>query len=120
MANQRKDFGKHYLVEFIGCAPDRLKTVEVLKGPFLDAVRASGATMLGTHFHQFEPYGVSAMVFIAESHFSLHTWPEDGYAAFDVLTCGVMEPERTIEALKEFFQARVADVRILKRGIDAC
>jgi S-adenosylmethionine decarboxylase len=120
MKKQRKDFGKHYLVEYIGCDPERLRTVDGLRGPFLEAVRASGATMLGTQFHQFEPHGVSAMVFIAESHFSLHTWPEDGYAAFDVLTCGVMVPEKTIEALKGFFQARTVDIRILNRGIDVC
>lgn len=118
MAKDFKEFGKHYLVEFIGCDPKRIRTVKEVKEPFLEAARLSGATMLGNQFHQFKPQGMSAMIFIAESHFSLHTWPEHGYAAFDVLTCGVMEPERAIEHLKVFFKAKSVEVRILSRGFD--
>ena len=113
---ERREFGKHYLVEFVGCDPARLKTVETVKGAFLEAARLSGATLLGSHFHQFTPHGVSAMIFIAESHFSIHTWPEHGYVAFDVLTCGVMEPERAIEYLRVFFKAKSVEKRILSRG----
>jgi S-adenosylmethionine decarboxylase proenzyme len=111
--------GKHYLVEFTGCDSERLRTIEVVKGPFLEAARVSGATLLGSHFHQFKPDGVTAMIFIAESHFSLHTWPEHGYVAFDVLTCGVMVPERAIDYLKEFFRAKSVEVRIFSRGFEA-
>ena len=116
MAKAFQEFGKHYLVEFIGCDPKKLKTVKVLKAPFLEAARLSGATMRGSQFHQFKPQGVTAMIFIAESHFSLHTWPEHKYAAFDVLTCGVMEPEWAIAHLKKFFKAKSVEVRILSRG----
>lgn len=118
MNGQRRDFGKHYLVEFVGCDPEKIRTVDIVREPFLEAARASGATILNSHFHQFQPHGMSAMIFIAESHFSLHTWPEDGYAAFDVLTCGVMEPERTIEALRIFFGAARTEVRVFTRGFD--
>lgn len=116
MGTERREFGKHYLVELTGCDPARLRRVEDVREPFLEAARLSGATLLGSQFHQFEPEGVSAMIFIAESHFALHTWPEHGYAAFDVLTCGVMEPERAIDSLKTFFRAGSTEVRIFTRG----
>jgi S-adenosylmethionine decarboxylase len=119
MEKKRQEFGKHYLVEFVGCDPERLKTVDMVKAPFLEAAKLSGATLLGSQFHQFDPHGVSAMIFIAESHFSIHTWPESGYAAFDVLTCGVMEPERAIGHLKAFFKAKSVDIRVFSRGFEA-
>jgi S-adenosylmethionine decarboxylase len=75
--------------------------------------------MLGTQFHQFEPHGVSAMVFIAESHFSIHTWPEDGYAACDLLTCGTMFPDRAIEHVRVALCATRVETSILSRGIPA-
>lgn len=118
MEKKRREFGKHYLVEFVGCDPERIRTVEVVKGPFLEAARASGATILGSQFHQFEPHGISGMIFIAESHFSIHTWPEHGYAAFDVLTCGVMTPEKTVEQLKIFFKAKSVETRVFTRGFE--
>ncbi len=113
---KRHEFGKHYLVEFTGCDAGRLGTVEAVRGPFLEAARVSGATLLGSQFHQFEPHGVSAMIFIAESHFSLHTWPEHNYAAFDVLTCGVMDAQKAIDHLKASFRAAAAETRVISRG----
>lgn len=118
MKSRKHEFGRHYLVEFIGCDAGRLATVEVMRPFFLQAARDSGATILGSHFHQFEPQGVSAMIFIAESHFSIHTWPEDGYAAFDVLTCGSMFPEKAIESLRQALLARKAEVSMISRGFD--
>ena len=87
MAKEFQEFGKHYLVEFVGCDPKKLKTVKVIKAVFLEAARLSGATMLGSQFHQFKPQGMSAMIFIAESHFSIHTWPERDGATLDVYVC---------------------------------
>jgi S-adenosylmethionine decarboxylase len=118
MKSRKHEFGRHYLVEFTGCDPEPLARVEVLRPLFLQAARDSGATILGSHFHQFEPQGVSAMIFIAESHFSIHTWPQDGYAAFDVLTCGTMFPERAIDFLKQGLLARKAEVSVMSRGFD--
>lgn len=118
MMPNRKEFGKHYLVEFVGCDPDRLKNEAEVVPAFLKAAQESGATILGSHSHQFKPYGVSAMIFIAESHFSLHTWPEDGYAAFDVLTCGQMSPEKAIASLKDHFKAQRVEVDLYSRGYE--
>jgi S-adenosylmethionine decarboxylase len=68
-------------------------------------VDAAGATLLHIHLHHFTPNGgVSGVAVLAESHISVHTWPERGYAAFDVFMCGAAEPERTIEVLREAFR----------------
>jgi S-adenosylmethionine/arginine decarboxylase-like enzyme len=71
--SQKHEFGKHYLVEFEGCDPERIKYLEPAKEVFLRAVRDCKATHIGDIFHQFEPYGVSGVVLIAESHMSFHT-----------------------------------------------
>ena len=120
MAEKReREFGKHYLVEFTGCDPGKMKFVDDVREALLESARVSGATILGSHFHQFEPHGVTGMVFIAESHFSIHTWPEDGYAAFDILTCGVMDPERAIGSLSKSLEAGKVEIRVFSRGFDA-
>ena len=112
----RKEFGKHYIVEFIGCDAERMKRVPAVKKMLLEAARLSQATVLGSHFHQFRPFGVTGMIFISESHFSIHTWPEDGYAAFDILTCGTMFPQKAIAHLRAELGARSVKTRILSRG----
>ncbi|MBF0594361.1 MAG: adenosylmethionine decarboxylase [Candidatus Omnitrophica bacterium] len=116
MAAKQYSFGKHYLVEFIGCPGERLRYVDDIRGPLLEAARLSGATVLESYFHQFEPQGVTGMIFIAESHFSIHTWPESGYAAFDILTCGEMFPDKAIDHLNGVLQAARVEMRILTRG----
>jgi S-adenosylmethionine decarboxylase len=111
-----KSFGQHYLVEYTGCRPQSLQSVKEVEAALLAAAAESQATMIQHGFHQFEPHGVSGYIFIKESHFSIHTWPEDQYAAFDVLTCGEMYPEKAIDALKGSFQAKDVRVRVFQRG----
>jgi S-adenosylmethionine decarboxylase len=111
-------FGRHYLVEFVGCPAEKMRYVADVKAAFLEAARLSGATVLESYFHQFDPQGVTGMIFIAESHFSIHTWPESGYAAFDILTCGEMFPEKAIDHLKQALQATRVDVRVFTRGFN--
>ena len=116
MRKLTKEFGKHYLVEFINCNPEKIKFVRKLKKPFLKAVAESKTKILKYTFYQFKPFGVSGVVLIAESHFALHTWPEENYSALDILTCGKMYPEITIKELKNFFEAKKTKVRIFSRG----
>ncbi len=118
MEIQDHSFGKHYLVEFIGCPSRRIAYIDDIREVFLEAARLSGATILESYFHQFEPQGVTGMIFIAESHFSIHTWPESGYAAFDILTCGAMAPEKAIDHLKQALQAARVEVRVFTRGFN--
>ena len=111
-----KEFGKHYLVEFVGCDRNKLEFVVDVKTAFLRAAEKSRAGIIEHHFHQFKPCGVSGVILIEWSHFALHTWPEDSYAAFDVFTCGEMCPEIAIEELKKSFRAEKAEVKIFSRG----
>ena len=79
-------------------------------------VDASGATLLHIHLHPFEPTGVSGIAVLAESHISVHTWPEAGFAAFDVFMCGDTQPEKCIDILADAFKAKNVEVTDLKRG----
>jgi S-adenosylmethionine decarboxylase len=94
--------GKHWLIECYECNPSTINSPERLEEIFLEAAQKSGATIVGSHFHSFDPQGVSGVVVIAESHFSVHTWPEHQYAAVDVFTCGEsIDVDRAIEVFRE-------------------
>jgi len=116
MKKLKKSFGQHYLVEFIDCNPEKLKFVKEVGDILSRAAKVSETTMLEQYFWQFDPVGVTGMIMIAESHFSVHTWPEDNYAAFDILTCGEMYPEKAIELIKNEFEAQTVDIQIIDRG----
>lgn len=85
--------GKHYLLNLYGCAFGRLNDEKYLVGLLEDAAIASGATVLKTISHKFNPQGVTAICMLSESHISIHTWPEEGKAACDIYTCGDAEPK---------------------------
>lgn len=112
----RTDFGKHFLVDFLDCDPKAIELVGPVREILLRAMRDCGATIVGDRFHQFEPFGVSGVVLIAESHASFHSWPEDRFAALDIFTCGDMRPGVAVDLMKEAFGAREAVVRVLVRG----
>lgn len=116
MAHLKKEFGKHYLVEYIGCDPHTLKKVKEVKAGLLKAAQLSRATVVEHFFYQYKPHGVTGVILISESHFSIHTWPEDQYASFDILTCGVMMPMEAINYLKNFFKAKRVRIKIFSRG----
>ena len=112
-----KDYGRHYLVDFLGCDPETLRFVGPTREIFLRAARESKATLVGEDFYQFEPEGVSGVILIAESHLSVHTWPEEGFAAVDIFTCGEeMDAEVAIAVLKEAFGAEETVMRVHTRG----
>jgi S-adenosylmethionine decarboxylase len=89
---------------------DRIETA------FRDCVTACGATLLHIHTHKFSPQGVSGVAVLAESHISVHTWPEIGYGAFDVFMCGDAEPWRAVDVLKAAFATEAVHVTELRRG----
>ncbi|MCB0338655.1 MAG: adenosylmethionine decarboxylase [Bdellovibrionales bacterium] len=118
MSQDEKVYGKHYLVEFQGCTPSTISHTSFVEKALLKAVEISQATYISHHVHQFSPQGVSAVVVIAESHFSIHTWPEDGYAAFDIFTCGEdMKPKKAIEYLATAFNAGNYSLQEISRGL---
>jgi S-adenosylmethionine decarboxylase len=91
--------GRHVLAELTGCPPEVLNDLAGLEICFRKCAVEGGATLVSSHFHHFSPQGVSGVVVIAESHITVHTWPEHGYAAVDVFTCGHPEVAEAVMAL---------------------
>jgi len=85
--------GKHYLLNLYGCSYERLDNEQFLIQLLETSAISSGAKVLHTVSHKFEPHGVTAICLLSESHISIHTWPEDGKAAVDVYTCGECDPK---------------------------
>ncbi|HAA89503.1 MAG: S-adenosylmethionine decarboxylase proenzyme [Thermoanaerobacterales bacterium 50_218] len=114
--------GRHILAEFYGCAFDRLNDVEKVKQYMVEAALVAGAEIRESVFHKFSPQGVSGVVVISESHLAIHTWPELGYAAVDVFTCGEkVDPWDACKYLVEKFEAAHMTATEVKRGIvEAC
>lgn len=110
--------GHHLLIELYGCSPEALDQIEVVRDAMLATASLVDATVLGVSEHRFQPQGISVVVVIAESHVSIHTWPEYGYAAADVFTCsGAIASDRVVELLRERFLARQANAIEIQRGI---
>lgn len=113
-----KALGRHILLELLGCNPEALNDMEGLEEVFVAAARESNATVLKTTFHQFNPHGISGVVIISESHLTVHTWPEHGYAAVDIFSCGDrMDMARATEFLTDKLSAKHASSFEVKRGI---
>lgn len=110
--------GQHVLAEFFECDPNILNNVALVEKLMIDAALECGATIVQKCFHMFNPYGVSGVVIISESHLAIHTWPELGYAAVDLFTCGdKCDPKVSYEFLKKKFNSKTASYTELKRGI---
>jgi S-adenosylmethionine decarboxylase len=98
--------GKHCILELYGCDSTRLNDEAFLRDTITTAAKRAGATLLNLITHRFEPQGVTGLALLAESHISIHTWPESGYAAVDVFTCGDHTmPERACLALVDALAA---------------
>jgi S-adenosylmethionine decarboxylase len=111
--------GKHVILELHDCDRKCLSNCEFLRATLLEACRRAGATILGNSFHVFSPYdGVSGVIIIAESHLSIHTWPEYSYAAVDIFACGnSLHPERAVEFMVKELKAGNHSTIELERGI---
>ena len=106
--------GTHLIIEVIdGVGLDDEARIE---GAFRECVDCCGATLLHIHTHKFTPQGVSGVAVLAESHISVHTWPEIGYGAFDVFMCGEAQPWNAVEVLRRTFSAGEVRVKELLRG----
>lgn len=113
-----KVLGRHLIVEYASCDNVKLNNLEYLETIMNEAVRKSGATIVRSVFHRYNPQGVSGVVVIAESHFSIHTWPEYGYAAIDYFTCGeTVDPTRARDYIAEQLNAGEVVCKELERGI---
>jgi S-adenosylmethionine decarboxylase len=109
--------GKHLLIELNDCNRELLNDLEAIREIMLAAAIGSGATVLGESFHQFSPQGVSGVIIIAESHLTIHTWPEHGYAAADIFTCGTtVLPEKAADIIIERFAPKNHSIIQMFRG----
>jgi S-adenosylmethionine decarboxylase len=108
--------GMHLLVDLWGAS--RLDEPAHIDAALCTAAVAAGATILHSHFHHFSPNGgVSGLVVLAESHISIHTWPERDYAAIDIFMCGACNPYDTIALIKQAFNPRLVQLAEHKRGL---
>ena len=115
-----KALGKHLLLELNGCDHKLLNDISFIKETMLAAAKASGATVLGESFHQFSPQGVSGVIIIAESHLTMHTWPEHGYAGVDIFTCGTrVKPEKAAKVIIAKLKPSTHSIILMERGIIA-
>ena len=107
--------GAHLIVDLYEA--DRLDDVDHIEETLRHCVAAAGATLLHIHLHHFEPNGgVSGVAVLAESHISIHSWPEAHYAAVDIFMCGSANPDACIPVLREAFAAKRVAVSELLRG----
>jgi S-adenosylmethionine decarboxylase len=110
--------GRHLLLELFDCDSDAINNLESVKGALVEAAKRAQATIVDVVFHEFNPFGISGVVVIAESHLSIHTWPEYRYAAVDIFSCGdVLQPEVAANYLVEQFGAERASVVEMQRGM---
>ena len=109
--------GTHLLLDLKECDPDLLDDIARIKQGMISATERTGATIVGHSFHKFSPLGVTGIIAIAESHLCIHTWPEHGYAAADIFTCGRgFNPEKAAELIIERLRCFSPTIKRLTRG----
>ena len=119
-AGEEGSLGSHLLIEMFDCDRDSLKTVQSVGNAMLNAAEESEATIVTDSFHEFKPYGVSGAVIIQESHYTIHTWPEHGYAAVDLFYCGgTIKVHQAIDILRARFQPGRMKFLVVRRGLES-
>ena len=125
--DERKDYfkeragekfaGIHLIVDCVGAK--NLSSLEKVERCLRDAINVAGATLLHIHLHHFTPNGgISGVAVLAESHISIHSWPENGYAAMDVCMCGDADPHKTLDIIQKAFEPTELRTEEILRGKD--
>ncbi|AJD30058.1 adenosylmethionine decarboxylase [Clostridium sporogenes] len=110
--------GRHILAEIYGCNASLLNDKHYIENLMVESALKSGAEVREVIFHKFNPQGVSGVVIISESHLTIHTWPELGYAAVDVFTCGdTVNPWEACNYMTEKLNAKNMTATEIKRGV---
>ena len=110
--------GLHLLLELRECNPTLLNDVDHIRSSMVQAAESVGAHVIGESFHRFTPQGVTGILAIAESHISIHTWPEYGYAAADVFTCGSsFHPQAVADLLIQKLECQDPYIHQVQRGM---
>jgi len=110
--------GIHLLLELKNCNRDLLDDLPYIRHALLEAAEKTGATIIGESFHQFTPQGVTGVIAIAESHLCIHTWPEFGYAAVDIFTCGEgFKPREAAKMVVKKLESEEHSITEIERGV---
>ncbi len=113
-----KALGRHVLAEYFDCERELLNNPHLLEEHMIEAAKAANATVISTSFRTFEPFGVSGVVIVSESHLAIHTWPEYGFAAIDFFTCGdSSNPWKAHEYLKRVLKPKRTEEKEVLRGV---
>lgn len=116
---EEPSLGSHLLIELYGCDHGALETEMVVGEAMRTAAVESKATVVEQSFHEFKPYGVSGAVIIQESHYTIHTWPEHGYAAVDLFYCGgTVLVHRAVDVLRDRFKPSRIKFLVVRRGLE--
>lgn len=112
--------GIHLLLELRQCNPRLLDDLEYVKETMVEAAKFMDAQIIGESFHRFNPQGITGVLAIAESHLSIHTWPELDYAAADIFTCGLEQnPRAAARVIIERMESKDPSIQTIERGIEA-
>jgi S-adenosylmethionine decarboxylase len=109
--------GRHVIAELWECEFDKLNDVNFIERTFVDAALKTGAEVREVAFHKFAPQGVSGVVIISESHLTIHSFPEHGYASIDVYTCGDLDPTIAAEYIADALGSKTRETMELPRGM---
>ncbi len=118
LADRLPSLGSHLLVELYGCDGRSLEQEAFVRDAMVEAAKRSNASVVTDSFHEFKPYGVSGAVIIQESHFTIHTWPEHGYAAIDLFYCSsTVAVDEAVRTLQQRFGAARTSYLLVRRGL---
>jgi len=113
-----KTLGLHILADLYGVSPDLIDKVEDIRHLLESAVEAANLTKISSHYYQFNPHGATGMILLAESHISIHTWPEYGLATVDVYTCGdSFKAYKATDYIVSKLSPTRVDIQVYDRGI---
>jgi len=113
-----KHLGTHFMVELYGCDSKTIGDVDAIEKIMIAAATKSKARIIDKKFHTFSPHGVSGTVIIAESHLVIHTWPEHGYCAVDIFTCGdAIDNAAALKVLEKSLGSKHSSAMEIKRGL---
>ncbi|MFO1443989.1 S-adenosylmethionine decarboxylase proenzyme [Bacillus sp. Bva_UNVM-123] len=109
--------GRHVISELWGCDFEKINDLDFIERTFVDAALKSGAEVREVAFHKFAPQGVSGVVIISESHLTIHSFPEHGYASIDVYTCGDLDPSIAANYIAAALGAKTSENIEIPRGM---
>jgi S-adenosylmethionine decarboxylase len=117
VSSQHRPAGLHLLADLKGVAAPLLVDPAAIDALLREAAQAAGARILHSHFHAFGPgMGVTGVLLLAESHISIHTWPEHGFAAADIFMCGEAQPQRALDIIAQALRPARSVLRTVERG----